>query len=75
MESDPVQPVGFHEEGLRVELHRDAAGDHTCELPHQEDLLLGPAVQRGRTAPRIQALPAYSEAAVSGRAESGRALL
>jgi hypothetical protein len=32
LEPDPVQSVRFYEEGLRVELYRDASSDHPREL-------------------------------------------
>ena len=61
LEPDPVQPVGFHPQGLRNQLHRDTQSSDTRELQDQEDLLLRQTVLRGGTPRRVQTLPPNPE--------------
>lgn len=70
LESDPIQPVRLYETRLRHKLRGDAARSNSCELPHPARILLRSAVQRGRVAGRIQAVPAHTKATAKATAKT-----
>ena len=61
LESDPVQPLGFHPQGLRHQLHRNPTSSDPLQLQNQKGLLLRQTLLRGRATCRVQTLPPCPE--------------
>lgn len=66
VEPDPVQSERLHPPSVRYELHRDAAGSDSCQLPDPPDLFLRPPLLGGGAASGVQALLAHHQAGGAG---------